>query len=59
MNARAMTNTWLTGHMAYYEAMLGPFIEEDGKGILRVLLADVFVRGLVYGHLADTLEIDE
>jgi hypothetical protein len=59
MHVRRMTDTWIGRRSAYYEAMLKPFLSDGGADVLRVLLADVFVRGLVYGHLADSLEIDD
>lgn len=59
MNIRVLTNTWVEKNGPYYEAVLGPLLDRRGMDLLRVLLADVFLRGLVLGHEAETLEIEE
>lgn len=59
MNVRVLTNLWLERRAPFCEAALGPFLDKEGRGILRAIIADAFVRALVLGHEAETLEIED
>lgn len=58
MNVRKLTDLYVEKRTPIYRRFLGPFLDDEGEGILQAIIANVFVRGVVLGYEANTVEID-